>query len=340
MLAVIGLVFMAMAMMFSSPLVAAADSLYIGDVNDSTVKKFDASTGTFQGSFVKSQGGIQGPIGIIFDASGNLLLANQIPSSGKNPGINGEILLFNQNGKLLNQIVKSNNSNAPFAPQGIILINSTLFVADQQSPPTKSDPIPSGVLRRYLSSGGFLGASVPDATFTSAFHPRGVVLGPDGYVYVAKHPNPPPPFGWGLGGQVLRFDANTGAFKDVVISSLGGVGSLNRPVGLTFGPDGRLYVTSFRADSTDNDKILIYNKNFVLVDSIDLDTAGNARTYAEALLFGPDGKLFAPITSTGEVRRYDVSSKLYDSFVPAGGPLEVPWFLTFGKTVPSTLVYP
>jgi len=61
-----------------------------------------------------------------------------------------------------------------------------------------------------------------------------------------------------------------------------------------------------------------------------------------ALLFGPGGKLFVPIAETGEVRRYDVSTNqyTYTSFVPAGGPLVNPWYLTFGTTDPATLAYP
>src|SRR5262249_28399165 len=49
--------------------------------------------------------------------------------------------------------------------------------------------------------------------------------------------------------------------------------------------------------------------------------------------------LFVPITSTGEVRRYDVTTQTYHTFIAAGGPLVQPWLLTFGKTNPSTLAY-
>jgi hypothetical protein len=66
---------------------------------------------------------------------------------------------------------------------------------------------------------------------------------------------------------------------------------------------------------------------------------------SQALLFGPHGKLFVPITIAipgaalaGEVRRYDVRTKTYDVFV-AAGTLAPPWFLTFGKTDPATLAY-
>jgi sugar lactone lactonase YvrE len=321
--------------------VNAADSLYIGDANDNSVKQYDASTGAFQGIFVKSQGGVHLPNGIIFDSAGNLLVSNQ----NANTGTSGEILQFDTTGKLLDQLVQNNDPNAPEAPQGIVLVNGSLFVADVISPPIKGNPNPPGTLRKYTSSGAFIGAFVPDSSFTDAFHPRGVVLGPDGLLYVSNVPNLPPPAGTGLGGNVLRFNPDTGAYLDAPISSPGGGGNLNRPDGLVFGPDGRLYVTSFRADSTDKDKILIYQVNpypqgATLVDHIDLDTPGQARAFAQALLFGPGGYLFVPITNTGEVRRYNVNTKAYTTFVPAGGPLEAPWFLTFGTTQPGTLAYP
>ncbi|MFJ1252307.1 hypothetical protein [Cupriavidus sp. CuC1] len=108
-------------------------------------------------------------------------------------------------------------------------------------------------------------------------------------------------------------------------------------------------ITSFRANDKDNDKIVIFQGPYggtqgAFLDQINLDQVGSARAYAQALLFGPGGKLFVPISGngpdTGSVRRYDVSTKAFDVFVPAGGPLQVPYYLTFGLTNPTTLAYP
>ncbi len=82
----------------------------------------------------------------------------------------------------------------------------------------------------------------------------------------------------------------------IFASSTGRAPDLHRPEGLTFGPDGRLYFTGFRADATDTDKILIVNASGAEVDSIALDAVGQDRSHGQAVLFGPGGHLFVPIT--------------------------------------------
>ena len=204
-----------------------------------------------------------------------------------------------------------------------------------------------------------------------------MVIGPDGLLYVSNTP-----VLGGLHGQILRFDPVTMAFQDVFISDVAVTppaiatspnSDFNRPEGLVFSPDGNIYVTSFRANSSDTDKILIFaGPNSTnpsagsFIGKIDLELVGPAdsdypqnpkkRAVAQALLFGPGGFLYVPITSpgtgnmapfiglyTGAVRRYNVSTKNFDVLVPAfddGGPMEEPWYLTFGNTNPATLAYP
>jgi hypothetical protein len=148
-----------------------------------------------------------------------------------------------------------------------------------------------------------------------------------------------------LHGEVLRYDPEKKRFKDVFVSDTqtdiqNHQVSFNRPEGLVFDPDGNLYVTSFRTDSADTDKILIFagpgstkTRPGAFLDKIDLDQVSadpQARASAQALLFGPGGFLYVPINgpgpnitgptgtplgySTGEVRRYNVSSKKFNVF--------------------------
>jgi len=58
-----------------------------------------------------------------------------------------------------------------------------------------------------------------------------------------------------LAGYVLRFNARTKAFVDMFASNQT-VHDLHRPEGLVFDKDGNLWITSFRATSSDSDKIL------------------------------------------------------------------------------------
>jgi len=136
-------------------------------------------------------------------------------------------------------------------------------------------------------------------------------------------------------------------FKDV-FTGTANYSDFNRPEGLVFGPDGNLYVTSFRASSSDTDKILIFAgpgsaHPGMSLGQIDLDLVGQPPAFAQALLFGPEGFLFVPISGngpdTGAVRRYNVNTKIFNVFVPPGGPLKSPQYLTFGNTDPATLAY-
>jgi hypothetical protein len=153
----------------------------------------------------------------------------------------------------------------------------------------------------------------------------------------------------GLGGTIYRFSKVNGK-AEVWIDDKGGAGQLNRPDGLAFGPDGHLYVTSFRAAEGDTDSIRVYDSDGSFVDAIELfDPDTEPRAFSQAILFGPDGALFVSIfdrgalgNHQGELRRYDVASKTYQVFaanVDDGGVLLQPGYLTFGKTNPSTLDY-
>jgi sugar lactone lactonase YvrE len=337
------------------------DLMYIGDGSDNSLKVFtikkDTVTASFTGTVVKSQGGLHGPHGLLIDAGGNLLVSDQNVGTSAN----GDISLYDSaTGKLLNRVVSHDEPIAPTVPRGIVtftLSRTDIFVADYTAEPQSKRPPTPGRVRAYTAVGGFIGDLTPDDPLVplNRYHPRAVVIGPDGLLYVSNAPNGDA----GLGGDVLRFNPSTGAFIDVFVHDTGGAGQLNRPEGICFGPDGKLYLTSF-ADLTpgagDNDKIRIYQgpggtTPGAFVDAIDLDVAadvaGGQRAFAQALVFGPGGRLFVPITGsgpnyTGSVRSYDVAMKTFQTIVsPAvsGGPLGQPLYLTFGKTNPSTLNY-
>jgi hypothetical protein len=155
----------------------------------------------------------------------------------------------------------------------------------------------------------------------------------------------------------VRFDPEKLAFKDVLLSNPEecerNTNDLHRPEGLVFSPDGDLYVTSFQRDETDTDRVLIIPKRAIKennirlpLDRIDFYRPGEPRRFAQAVLFGPKGHLFVPLSdnpdpalSHGEVRRYNVKTKTFRTFVPQGGGVIAPWFLSFMNTDPATLAY-
>jgi hypothetical protein len=345
------------------------DLMYIGDGSNNSLKVFAIKKDTVSASFtarfkdtvVKSQGGLHGPRGLVIDAGGNLLVSDQNVLTSTN----GDISLYDSaTGKLLNRVVSHDEPIAASVPRGIVTYTSDIppvprtdiFVADftPESRQNNHPPTP-GRVRAYTADGTFIGDLTPDHPPVypppfpdlNRYHPRAVVIGPDGLLYVSNYPNPDT----GVGGDVLRFNPFTGYFVDVFLHDDGGVGRLNGPGGICFGPDGKLYLTSFALGTSDTDQVRIYQgpggtHPGVFVNKIDLDVAGGPRAYAQALVFGPGGLLFVPITGdgpdTGSVRSYDVATNTYQTIVPpaaSGGPLGQAWFLTFGKTNPSTLNY-
>jgi sugar lactone lactonase YvrE len=326
--------------------IVVSDTLFVGDIADDTVKIIDITDGEGQVFIAKNSGQgnsneggyrLQSPTGMIV-VGDTLLVANQNANTGKP----GEILKFNvETGDFEGFLIRHNDDNAPWAPRGIVLSpdGEVLYVASFEGRgSTKSDLVPGEILTYDAQTGEFLGSFTPDEGVLpvgTEFHPRGLVFSPDdGKLYIS---------GTGdltsdqLTGYVLTFDPETQEFELFV--STQDAPDLHRPEGLAFDSEGNLWVTSFRASASDTDKILAFNSEGELINTIELYESGEPRAFAQAILFGPDGDLFVPISNTGELRRYDVDTGEYTVVTEAGSPLLAPWYLTFQTTDPSTLAY-
>ncbi|WER49961.1 hypothetical protein CupriaWKF_22930 [Cupriavidus sp. WKF15] len=324
-----------------------ADELFIGDLGDDTVKAFDSDSGAYLGAFVSSKsGGLHGPIGLIF-TDGQLVVVNQ----NVNLPIPGEVLRFDGAlGTYISKLVASSDRNAPFFPQGIVRggPNQSFYVADEGY--TNGNCANQGNIKEYDAAGAFLG-NFDQHKFTPQFHPRGAVFGPDGLLYVSVTGclDPSDPHFDPVVGYILRFNASTKTLVDV-FASTATVPNLHRPNGLVFDSSGNLWVTSLRADANDTDKILqLDGKTGAQRDKLELWTPPQPRAFADAILFGPGGNLFIPISSNGQnpltagqLRRCNIKTKACDVIVPAntaGGALLNPWYLIFRKSNPATLNY-
>lgn len=311
----------------------ADDILYVGD-GDNTVKRFDAVTGApldaVSAPFVS---GLAGPRTLLV-ADGRLLVLNQ----NVNLQIPGELLAYDKTtGAPLGTLVSAADKQiAPFVPWGMVCGNDDdLFVTSLSTASGKSH---GEILRYDAFDGTLLGRLNSKVLQNKDLHPRSMVFGPDGLLYVSSRTLRKD----GLGGAVLRFYPDRSS--EVFIEDEGGVGQLNRPDGLVFDSAGNLYVMSFRAGPGDADAIRIYDADGAYMNQINLfDPATQPRRVAQAMLFGPGDRLYVPISNTGEVRAYyGVGTEDYDVVVPAaedGGQLVNPLFLTFGKTNPGTLNY-
>jgi hypothetical protein len=159
--------------------------------------------------------------------------------------------------------------------------------------------------------------------------------------------------------SVLRYDGTTGEFLGEFVAS--GAGGLAEPEGLTFGPDGNLYVASLAFETSDGPRAVLRFQGpsgstpGAFIDEFIPPGAGGLETPL-GVLFGPDGNgdgnldLYvsnsegsggSPWGKNATVKRYDgVTGVFIDTFVTAGsGRLDDIQFLTFTETDPVTLAY-
>lgn len=233
------------------------------------------------------------------------------------------------------------------------------------------------VTRIAQETGAFLGDAIPRG-LSGLLHPDAMALGPDGDLYVssgdtaqnsailrydgktfafkskfASDGGLTRPYGLAfspddkhlyvssfLSDQLLRYDAKTGAFLDVVAQGDGKPGGLNGPNGLAFGPDGKLYVSTegsvavnakptFPGLPSQVLRIDVATKNVeVFVDQPALSPAGLKFISLVGVVFGPDcasGACDLFVSDfANDIRRYDARSGTLKSTLPTNYAGETP----------------
>lgn len=103
------------------------------------------------------------------------------------------------------------------------------------------------------------------------------------------------------GRDILRYDADTGAFVDVLVAA--GSGGMNVPFGMTIGPNGNLYVASLNSE--------IFPVGYIGVLEFDSHSGEFLNKFSDSemataadVAFGPDGNLYVTDLN-GKIFRFD-----------------------------------
>jgi sugar lactone lactonase YvrE len=175
----------------------------------------------------------------------------------------------------------------------------TLVLASAPAPAAAADLLVGNtqsrdVVRYDADTGDYRGVFIPAGT-GGLLSPDDFLLDPDGLLYLTSGANDATP-----GQGVLRFDPRTGAFIDHFTKFPDGQNRFIRPYGAAFGPDGLLYVASFRTD-----EILRFDGR--TGDFIDVFARGlgeaDGLNGPNDLLFTPAGRLL--VTTQGSVAARD-----------------------------------
>jgi RHS repeat-associated protein len=119
--------------------------------------------------------------------------------------------------------------------------------------------------------------------------------------------------------SILQFDGTTGAFIGYFVPP--GSGGLFKPNAIIFGPDGDLYVDSYRGG---NDVLRFDGRTGAFISTFVPPGSGGLQAGA-GMTFGPDGNLYVANTLGNDVLRYDGTTGAFlGTFVSttSGGPRE------------------
>ena len=166
------------------------------------------------------------------------------------------------------------------------------------------------VLRYNGTTGAFMDVFVT-AHSGSLLNAEAVVFGNDGYLYVADFGTSPT---GQYDGQVLRYDASSGAFVGVFASMADVRGS---PYGMLFGPNGNLFVAVIGRNTAAGDVpgVLQFDGTGQFINVF---TQGGDLSFPRGVVFGPDGNMYVvDATNNSRVAKFDGTTGQYlGDFVP------------------------
>jgi DNA-binding beta-propeller fold protein YncE len=264
--------------------VASSGDLLVGNGGSNSVSRFDGATGAWLGDFVaQGSGGLASPRGLAFGPDGNLYVSSRNNSS---------VLRYDgATGAFIDAFVPSGSGGLSTAVGLTFGPDGNLYVASRDN---------HAVLRYDGATGAFIGTFVASGS-GGLRDPRDPEFGPDGDLYVSSAAN----------NTVRQYDGSTGASVGVFATSAdpavqGCPSCLWQPIGIDWGPNGDLYVSSYS-----NNRVQRFDGTsgtFVATAAV-----GNQLNGAIDAEFGPDGKLYVSSNGTSRVIRFDPATGAFDS---------------------------
>jgi hypothetical protein len=257
----------------------------------------------------------------VSSARGDFFVGN-----GSGDGPDNSVLRFDDAGNFISVFVTSGSGglNAPrglaFGPDGNLYVSSN---ADR-------------ILRYDGTTGAFMDTFVP-AGSGGLKTPEALIFRDDGFLYVSSFGTIPVP-GPFLDGKVIRYDASTGTFDSLYVSSSDIRGNCD---GMTVGPNGNLFVTALARINPDTPGVLEFDgKDGHFIGQF---TQGVDLLQPRGVVFGPDRNLYVtdiqssrssdPNFPFGDTRvaRFDGTTGQYlDDAIPFGQGLNSSRQVGFG----------
>jgi sugar lactone lactonase YvrE len=253
----------------------APAQLVVGSYFDGNVYNYSPTGGGLQGTYVPAgTSGLAGPAGLAIGPDNNLYISSQSSNSIlKYNFSNGQTTTFIDSTTLGN-IAGAGNS---YSPAGLKWSGGNLYVARNMG--NFANP-GTGAIDRFDSSGTFQGAVV-----TGLSQPSGISI--QGSTMYFSNRIGPNVNGYGDVEKITNFASGSPGLSPFVATSSG---SLENPTGITFGPDGKLYIADVGGSSNGvNCAVRRYNGDG------SFDTVFNQNSLAflfpSDVLFRDDGKL-------------------------------------------------
>ena len=216
--------------------------LYVCSEGNNTIQRFNMTTHAYVDTLI-SGSNLNGPTGLTFDASNNILVGNFAGST---------VTKYSSAGTFLSTLVSAGSGGLNGPDVGITVgPDGKLYVPSFDS---------NAVLRYSASTGAFLDTFIPAGGAGAMSQPR-TILFKDSKVWVTSD----------NGNKVLRYGLD-GTFIDTFVTS--GLGGLNGASGMVFGDDGNLYVSSWR-----NNRVLKYSMTDGSFVGTAISTGLNGPTY-------------------------------------------------------------